>query len=85
MTFFNNNFAGTSFDYPYFEDDSHFGSDALIVGPSRSQDWYLNPTPEGYTDRSGYQGSNLLDVSEYQFADPHVRYSNAYGSKSRYC
>jgi len=39
-----------SFDYPYSGDDGRFDSDALIDGPRRSQDWCLNPTPEGYTD-----------------------------------
>ena len=45
-------------DYSRFEEESHIDSDAPIAGPStRSQDWYLNPAPEGYGEQSGYEGS----------------------------
>lgn len=72
-----------SFDYPHFEDGSHFDSDAMITGPSRSQDWYLDPAPDGYTDQSGYQGPTLLDVSGNKFVDPHA-YSSLETGKSRH-
>ena len=53
-----------------------FDSDAPIAGPSRSQDWYHNPSSEGYADVSGYQGCTLLDASGSQFVDPYT--TNAY-------
>jgi len=77
MSYFNNDFAGMDPDYPYFEDENVFESDEPIAGPSRSQDWYLNPAAEG--DQSRYQGSTLLDVSGYEYTDPHATYPDAYG------
>lgn len=77
MSFFNN-FTDVSFEYPYPEDDSHFGSGAPILGPSGSQYWYPNPAPEGYADQSGHEGSTLLDVSKNQFMDSHAMYPDAY-------
>jgi len=75
-----NNFTGMGFDYLYAEDESHIDPDAPIAGPSRSQDWYLNPVPEGNNERSGYEASTLPDVSGDQFADPHAGYPDAFGN-----
>jgi len=72
MPFFNNNFAGMSFDYAYSStEENSFGgysfgnerSDTAIAGPGGSNNWYLNPSSEGYADQVGYQGSTLLGVS----------------------
>lgn len=75
-----NNFTGMGFDYLYAEDESYIDPDAPIAGPSRSQDWYLNPPPEGYAEQSGYEGSTLLDASGDQFVDPHAGYPDAFGN-----
>ena len=75
-----NNFTGTDFGYPYFEEEGHIDPDAPIAGPSRSQDWYLNPAPEGDGEQSGYEGSTLLDASGNQLVDPHAVYPDAFGS-----
>ena len=56
-----------------------FDSDAPVAGPSRSQDWYHNPSSEGYTDATGYQGYTLLDASGSQFVDPHAIPAETYG------
>jgi len=69
-----------NFGYSYLEDESLIDSDAPIVGPGRSQDWYLNPAPEGYVEQSGYEGSTLLDASGYQLVDPRSMYPDAFGS-----
>jgi hypothetical protein len=60
------------------EDESHIDPDAPIAGPSRSQDWYLNPAPEGYGEQSGYEGFTLLDASG-NIVDPHAIYPDAFG------
>ena len=52
-----NNFNRINFDNLYFEDPSQFDSDAPIAGPSRSQDWYLNPTPKGMANSPGTRDS----------------------------
>ena len=75
-----NDFTGMNFDYSRFEEENNFDPDAPIAGPSRSQDWYLNPAPEGYGEQSGYGGSTLLDASGSQFVDPHAMYPGAFGS-----
>ena len=75
-----NNFTGMNFGYPYFEEESQFDSEAPIAGPSRSQDWYLNPAPEGYGEQAGYEGSTLLDASGNQFVDPDAIYPDIFGS-----
>ena len=80
MSSFNNNFTGINFGYPYLEDESLINSDAPIAGPSRSQDWYLNPAPEGYGEQFGYEGSTLLDASEDQLVDPRATHPDAFGS-----
>ena len=75
-----NNFTGMNFDYLYAEDESQIDPDAPVAGPSRSQDWCLNPAPEGYDEQPGYEGSALLDASGYQFVDPHAVYPEAFGN-----
>jgi hypothetical protein len=49
-----------------------FESGAMIAGPSGSSDWFLNPSPEGYTGESAYLGSTLMGGLEDQFVDPHA-------------
>ena len=51
-------------------------SDPPIAGPSRSQDWYLDPLPEVYASQSGYQKYPTSDAPMGHFADP-----CAYGAK----
>jgi len=75
-----NNFTSMDFSYPYLEDENLIDSDATIVSPSRSRDWYLNPAPEGYGEQSGYEESTLLDASGDQFVDPRSMYPDAFGS-----
>jgi len=82
MSFFNNNnIAGMNFGY--YPDNDEFSnpetpyypfldSDAPIAGPSSSQDWYLNPSSEGYASQPGYQESTLLDASGDHFVDPYA-------------
>jgi len=79
MSNFNNNFNNNFFNpgYTYFEDESVFESDEPVAGPSRSQDWYLNPAAGG--DCSGYQGWTLLDVSGNELTGPHASFLNDYG------
>jgi len=90
MSYFNDNdFVGANFGYPLGNEEySDFGtpyhtlidSDTAIAGPSGSQDWYLNPSPEVYAGQSGYQESILLDVSGDQFVDPYTLHTEpAYG------
>jgi len=79
MSFFNNNsFTSMNVGYhlgneefsnpdtPYYP---FFDSDAPIAGLSMSQDWYLNPSSEGYPGQSGYQESTLPDASGNYFVD----------------
>ena len=82
-SFNNNNFAGENFGY-YFGDEQFqdfgvpsnaFDSDTPIAGPSRSQDWYHNPSTEGYSGQD-YQESTLLDASGNQFVDPYVAFES---------
>jgi len=75
-----NNFADMGFDCLYAEDGSHIDPDAPIAGPSRSQDWYLNPAPVWYDEQSMYEGSTLLDASGGQFVDLHAGYPDAFGN-----
>ena len=75
-----NNFDGINFYNLYFEDPSQLDSDAPIAGPSGSQDWYLNPAPEGYGEQSGYEGFSLLDASGNQLVEPYPTYPDAFGS-----
>ena len=87
MSFFHNNFVGTDFGYPlYNEEYLDFGaqhnpyldSNVPIAGPSRSQGWYLNPPLERYADQYGYQESTLLDASGSQFVDQYAYTGPAY-------
>ena len=80
MSYLNNNFVGTNFGYPLGNEGySNFEapyqtlpeSDTPVAGPSRSQDWYLNPSLEGYAGQFGFQESTLLDVEGNQFVDPY--------------
>lgn len=57
------NLDGYPFGYEQFLDSYKFDSDAAFAGPSRSQDWYHNPSPDGYTGQYGYQEHTLLDES----------------------
>ena len=76
-----NNLTSMNFGYPYLEDENPIYSDAPIAGPSTgSQDWCLNPTPEGYIEQPGYEGSTLLDASGDQLVDPRPKYSDAFDS-----
>ena len=85
--FNNSNFAGMNYTYPFVEGGQSFGdqqfpdvaasygffdSDSPITGPSGSQDWYLNPLPDGSSDQSGYQESTLLGALGGQFMGPHT-------------
>jgi len=72
------NEESSNFETPYHP---YLDSDAPIAGPSRSQDWYLNPSSEGYPDKSGYQESTLLDASGNYFVDPYatLHTEHAYG------
>jgi len=90
MSSFNNsNFAGMNFGYHLDEEEflnpetpcyPFHDPDAPIAGPSRSQDWYLNPSSEGYTDQSRYQESTLLGASGNHFVDPYaLDAENVYG------
>ena len=65
----NNNMLGGHFGHPSFEADVN---DQPIAGPSRYQDWYLHPSPEGFANQYGYQGSTLLDIGGCQFVDPYA-------------
>ena len=58
-----------NFETPYYPS---LDSDALIAGPSRSQDWYLDPSPEECAEQYRYQESTLLDTSGNHFVDPHA-------------
>jgi len=88
MPFFNNNFAGMNFGY-HLDDEflnpetpcyPFLDTEAPIAGPSRSQDWYLNPSSEGYADQSGYQESTLLDASGNHLVEPYALYAeHVYG------
>ena len=78
MSSFNNNFAGMNFGYTFGDEQlpdfgassNVFDSDAPIIRSNRSQDWYLNPSTDGYSNR-GYQESTLLGVSGGLFVDPY--------------
>ncbi|KAF9648412.1 hypothetical protein BDM02DRAFT_3269526 [Thelephora ganbajun] len=52
--------------------DNLFDLDGPEAGPSRSQDWYLNPSNEGY------RGSTLLDVSGNQFMNPYTLHADTH-------
>ena len=74
--FFDNNFFGMNLGYHPSQDntmDAYLGGDGQpIAGPSKFQDWYLQPTPEGHASRFEYQGCSLLNQVGHQFADPHA-------------
>ena len=75
-SFNNNDFAGVNFGYSFGDEQlpdfgtsyNDFDSEAPVAGPSRAQDWYLNPSTEGYSNQ-GYQESTLLNASGNQFVD----------------
>lgn len=57
----------SGFGIPY----NAFDLDTSIAGPSRSQDWYLNPSAEGHLNLE-YQERTLLGVLGNQFVDPYT-------------
>lgn len=86
-SFNNSNFAGMNYTYPFVEGGhssgdqqfpdvaasySLFDSKPPIAGPSMSQDWYLNPSPDECSDQSEYQESTLLDAPRDQFVGPYT-------------
>ena len=81
MSFFNNNFTGMNFGHPSVDEEfPYFGTpytdtfdlEALIAGPSGSQNLNPDPPTVGYADQSGHQESTLLDASGNQFVDPYT-------------
>ena len=69
------------YGYSYTSDDEDdIDPDAPIAGPSRSQDWYVNPTPEveGRAGQYEHEGYDLIDASGNQFVDPYAIHPGVY-------
>ena len=85
MSFNNNNdnFTEENFGYSFCDEQLQefevpydaFDLYASVAGPSRSQDWYHNPSTEGYPGQ-GYQESTLLDALGNQFVDPYDNFES---------
>lgn len=74
------------YGYSYIGDDEdHSDTDAPIAGPSRSQNWYVNPEPEveGHAGQYDYEGYDLINASGNRFVDLYAVHPGVYtGIKS---
>ena len=62
------------YGYSYTGDDEDGIDHTPVSGPSRSQDWYVNPAPgvERHVGQYEYEEYDLIEASGNQFVDPYA-------------
>ncbi|KAF9783805.1 hypothetical protein BJ322DRAFT_1211751 [Thelephora terrestris] len=81
MSYSNNNFTRMNLNYSSSEEEcfdgySFVGGNQPISGPSNFQDWYRQPSTEGYADQTGYQGYTVLEDAGCRFENPHTTFAD---------